>query len=112
MDDRDATDSHRLNEHTHQTMANEKKSVNREASAELSLSDLIGQATNEIARARARGGKSGYRVEELTLELHVTATSVDGAGLKFSVLGVGGGLNTKDQLSHAHKITLKLKPSR
>ena len=93
-------------------MAKKKKTLKNDVSPDLSLSDLIGQATNEIAIARARGGKSGYRVDELTLELHVSATSVDGVGLKFSVLGVGGGISGKDQLSHAHKITLKLKPSR
>ncbi len=92
-------------------MTKTKKPATKNSAPDLSLSDLIEQATNEIARARARGGKSGYRVAELTLELHVSATSIDGAGLKFSVLGVGGGVNAKDQFSQAHKITLKLKPS-
>ncbi len=76
----------------------------------LSLSELIESATNEIVDAQRRRVKSGYKVQELTLELHVEASVQDSGKLSLNVLGIGGGASANRSTASAHKITLKLVP--
>jgi len=76
----------------------------------LSLSELIESATREIVEARNRGAKSGYKVQELCLELHVEASVGTNGRLSLSVLGLGAQVQGDVNEKKSHKITLKLAP--
>lgn len=78
----------------------------------ISISDLIAEARREITAANQNGAKAGYIVDELTIELHVGVEVNAGAGLQFSILGVGVGGNAQGQHAQGHKIILKLKPKK
>lgn len=76
----------------------------------MKLHELIGNSLNELEQAKKYDAKKKYLVEEVVLELSVSAIeSIDGS-FDFKIFNIGTKTTNQQEKENAHKITIKLKP--
>lgn len=78
----------------------------------MKLNELIGNALKELELAKRYDEKRNYLVDEVTLEISISAVNTVNDGFDFKIFNLGVDNNDSLQKENAHKITIKLKPKK